>query len=243
MDVRKKVLLDLFASPSSLIPIVGGLSALILSWALEGGVATTCLGLGMAGVLAGLGIFATRLILGLEDITSRAYEYLHTEKSKKQEEALDQLERKLRKDHDPRTQEGLRELRELYRTFVGDVKAGRITRATHEILEIVEDLFRTSVERLERSYELWESAREMSGPSKEKTLQQREEVVEDVILTIRHLDKTVAQCRNLATEKKRDTLGRLREELDEAIQVARRTEERMASWEREVPTETEFEQE
>ena len=37
MDVRRKVLLDLFASPGTLLPTVGGLSALILSWAIDGG--------------------------------------------------------------------------------------------------------------------------------------------------------------------------------------------------------------
>jgi len=243
MDVRKKVLLDIFASPSSLLPIVGGLSALILSWALDGGAATTCLGLGMAGVLGGLGILATRLILGLEDITTRAYEHLHAEKIEKQEETLDQLRRRLRKDRDPRTQKALRELRELYGTFVEDVKAGKITRATHEVVEIVEELFHASVNQLQRSYELWKLAREMSGPAKEKTRQQREEVITEVIESIHHLEKTVEQFRGLATKRKRRDLSRLRGELDEAIRVARRTEERMASWEQEVPTETEFEQE
>lgn len=243
MNVRNKVLLDLFASPSSLLPIVGGLSALILSWALEGGAAATCLGLGMVGILGGLGIFATRLILGLEDITNKAYEYLHADKLKKQEEALDELQDKLRKDRDPRTQKSLRELRELYSTFVEDVNAGKITRAAHEVLEIVEELFCASVDQLKRSYELWQSARKKDEPSKEKTLQRREEVVREVVDTIQHLARTIGQFRALSTKRDRKNLSRLREELDEAIQVARKTEKRMASWEQEAYSETEFEQE
>ena len=53
MDVRKKVLLDLFASPGTLLPVVGGFSSLILSWA-AGGVSLLNF-LGIAGILGGLG--------------------------------------------------------------------------------------------------------------------------------------------------------------------------------------------
>ncbi len=243
MDVRKKVLMDMFAAPSSLLPIVGGLSALILSWALEGGGATACLGLGMVGVLGGLGILATRLILGLENITNDAYQYLHAEELTKQEESLDELCNKLKKDRDPRTQNSLRELRDLYATFAEDVKAGKIIRATHAVLEIVEELFRTAVAQLERSYELWCSARKQSGASKEKTLRKREEVIREVVDAVEHLAKTIEQCRSLAAKKDRKDLSQLRQELDEAIQVARRTEERMASWEQEPHNETPLEQE
>ncbi|MEE8450823.1 MAG: hypothetical protein V3R99_02880 [Thermoguttaceae bacterium] len=229
MDVRRKVLLDLFASPSTLLPIVGGVSALILSWAIDGGPALSMLGL--AGLLGGMGWFATRLIFGLEDITSNAYEFLHEQQRHKQEEALDDLDNRLRKDRDPRTQESLRQLRELYGKFVGDVQSGKINRSTHEILEIVEELFRTSVAQLEVSYQLWQTSRTLGKEAKQKMLAQRDEVVEEVVDTIRHLGTTIEQFFAFTRKKNKDNLGRLREELDEAIRVARRTEERMASWE------------
>ena len=229
MDVRRKVLLDLFASPATLLPTVGGLSALILSWAIEGPASLSMLGL--AGILGGMGWFATRLILGLEEITSSAYEFVHAQQREKQEEALDSLDNRLRRDRDPRTQESLRQLRELFGKFADDVEAGKINRRTHEILEIVEELFRTSVSQLEVSYQLWQTSRGLSGEAKQKMLAQRDEVVAEVVDTAGHLSTTIEQFFAFTQKKNKDNLGRLREELDEAIQVARRTEQRMASWE------------
>lgn len=239
MDVRRKVLLDLFASPSTLLPIVGGLSTLILSWAFGGSTALNLLG--VAGILGGMGWFATRLILGLEDITSKAYEFVHNQQQQKQEEALDDLDGRLRRDRDPRTQGCLRQLRDLYGRFVEDVKSGKINRGTHEILEIVEELFRTSVAQLESSYQLWQTARKLTGDAKNEVLRQREEAVTEVDDTIRHLGKTIEQFLSFTRKKNKDNLGRLRNDLDEAMRVARRTEERMASWDDKPYTETEFE--
>ena len=239
MDVRRKVLLDLFASPSTLLPTVGGLSVLILSWAIDGPAAMNMVGL--AGILGGMGWFATRLILGLKEITSEAYEFVQAQQRQKQEEALDDLDGRLRRDRDPRTQQCLRQLRDLYGRFVEDVKSGKINRSTHEIVEIVEELFRTSVTQLELSYKLWQTARKLTGDAKEKVIQQREEAVAEVDDTIRHLGTTIEQFFSFTRKKNKDNLGRLRNELDEAMRVARRTEERMASWDDKPYTETEFE--
>ena len=237
MDVRKKVLLDLFASPSTLLPIAGGLSALILSWAMEGVAAMNVVGL--VGILGGVGWFATRLIFKLEEITNNAYKYLHRQEMKKQEEALDDLDKKLAKDRNPRTQECLRELRRLYGTFVQDDQSGKINRSTHEILEIVEELFRASVAQLRVSYDLWERARNMTGDSKENTLQERDQVVREVVDTIQHLDRTIKQFASFSVKENQDKLSRLRGELDEAMRVARRTDERLAAWDQETHTKTE----
>lgn len=239
MDVRKRVLLDLFAAPSTLLPIVGGLSTLVLSWAIDGGARLNFVGL--AGILAGVGIFATRLILGLEKIAEKAYEYLHTQQLEEQQKALDELDEKLKRDRDPRTQESLRHLRHLYDALVADLRDGKIKRNTHEILKIVEELFRASVAQLERSYRLWRAARRLSGDSKEQKLREREEVIREVVEATEHLDKTIQQFRALSAKRGRKELSRLREELDEAIRVARRTEERLAEWDPATHSQTEHE--
>ena len=70
--VKKKVLLDLFGSPGAVLPIVAGMSAWVLSWAIDG---NTLLNLGgLVGVLGGAGFLATRLIFGLERITENAFQ-------------------------------------------------------------------------------------------------------------------------------------------------------------------------
>jgi len=239
MDVRKKVFLDLFAAPSTLLPLVGGLSLLIGGWALEAGAAVGFLGL--VGVLAGLGMAASRLIFGLEDITNRAYEYLHDQEWKKQEKALDKLDHKLVRDRDPRTQGALRQVRHLYTSLVEDVKTGKITRNTHEILKNVEGLFRACVAQLERSYKLWSTARSLPADARGRMLQQREQVVREVVSSVEHLDRTIEQLRGLTAGTDEQDLGQLRNELDEAIEVARRTEERLASWDKQHYAEKEYE--
>jgi hypothetical protein len=241
MDVRKKVLLDLFAPPGTLLPLVGGLTLLIGGWAVDAGAAVGFLG--MVGILAGLGMAATRLIFGLEEITNRAYEYLHHQEWEKQQKALDKLDHMLVRDGDPRTQNALREVRLLYSSLVEDVKTGKITRNTHEILQKVEGLFRACVAQLERSYELWSAARRMSGRSRQRVTQQRDEVVREVIGSVEHLGQTIERLRGVTARTEDRDLGRLRDELDEAIEVARRTEQRLASWEKHGYSEEEFEQE
>ena len=231
MDVRKKVLLDLFASPSTLIPIVGGASMLMLSWALDGGAVWNLVG--MAGILGGLGWFATRIVLGLEKITADAYEYLRSQQVRKQQENLDQLDHKLCKDRDPRTQESLRELRTVYAGFVEDVKSRKISAAAHDIVDIVDEMFVGAVGQLERSYQFWRDAKETNGGARKRMLQERDEVVNEVLETVRHLENTIGQFRSVGAKKQGKQLGRLRNELDEALRVARRTEERIASWEEE----------
>ncbi|HYW78924.1 MAG TPA: hypothetical protein VE890_05070 [Thermoguttaceae bacterium] len=228
MDVRRKVLLDLFAAPSTLLPLVGGVGVLVYSWATGGSSALNWIGL--AGILGGVGMAASRLVFGLERITNNAYQYLHTQQRRKQEEALDRLDNQLRRDRDPRTQECLRQLRELYGRFVDDVENDKINRNTHEILEVVEELFRSSVSQLEASYQLWQTSRTLGKEAKEKMLTRRDQVVEEVLATTGHLGTTIEQFFAFTREKNDDNLGRLQQELDEAIRVARRTEQRMASW-------------
>ena len=72
-EVKRKVYLDIFASPFSLLPLGGGLTALLASWAVGGNPTITMAG--VAGVLGSIGITMSRLILGVENLTEKAYEY------------------------------------------------------------------------------------------------------------------------------------------------------------------------
>ena len=110
--VRRKVWLDIFAAPTTLFPVVGGLTALMASWAIGGN--STLNIAGIAGVLGGIGILASRLILGLDKLTQDAYDYFVDRQRAEQEHSLEELDDKLVKDRDSRTQNCLRELRHLY---------------------------------------------------------------------------------------------------------------------------------
>lgn len=199
----------------------------MLSWAVDGSMLLN-LG-GLVGVLGGVGFLATRLIFGLEKITENAFQYLNDQRREAQEQALDLLEVRLRGDEDPRTQTYLRDLRTLYTDFQDDLRSGRVAGAARTVLEQVEKLFQAAVKHLEHSYHLWVTAGRMSDDARQALLEERERVVQEVQETVEHLSKTIEQFHSFRVKASEAELAKLREELDETMQVARRAEARLES--------------
>jgi hypothetical protein len=181
------------------------------------------------GVLGGVGFLATRLIFQLERITENAYQYLNEQKREAQQQALDSLETRLRSDEDPRTQTYLRHLRTLYADFQDNLRTGKVAGAARTVQEQVEKLFQAAVKHLEHSYHLWMTAGRMSGNARLALLDERERVVQEVQDTVEHLSRTIEQFHSFRVKESEVELARLREELDETMQVARRAEERLES--------------
>lgn len=223
-DVKKKVYLDIFASPGTLIPIAAGLTALMTSWAMGGNEILNFAGI--SGMLAGIGVTATRLVLGLESITRDAYDHVLRRQQHEQEESLERLHKRLLEDQDSRTQHGLRELRSLSSQLRSKVDEGQVNAAAYQVIEGVDRLFQTCVKQLEYSVELWETAQAMRGTGRDRVLQQRDELVQEVVETVDHLRMTVERFHAMTTHKNRSELARLRRELDQSMQVAREVERR-----------------
>ncbi|PQO41888.1 hypothetical protein [Blastopirellula marina] len=219
-DVKKKVLLDLFASPWVIVPLVGGLSAWLLSWGMDGN--TTLNMVGLAGVLAGMGIQASRLIFGIEDLTKKAHSYVTEQEKLAQEQKLDQLMARLKQDEDPRSEECLKRLRTLYTALALEAPHGHTATMFREK---VDQLFQAAVRQLERSLELWEKARRLPGNTSRLLLTERKKAIDEVVLTVNHLSRTVEQYHAFQLKDSDHELAKLREELDRTIEVARRTEE------------------
>ncbi len=222
-EVRRKVLLDLFASPLTLLPVVGGLTLLLAAWATRSAPLTFA---GLAGILGGIGVFASRMIFGLERLTNRAYEYVLEQQQQQQIESLRALEGKLRKDRDPRTQNLLRQLWQLYKALEKDIKAGKIPTAAHGVMDSVDRMFHVCLGHLQQSYKLWQAAQRMTGRSQENTLRQREELIQEVEQSVSHLEQTIDELQTVSSKRSKSELARLREELDETIRVAKRVEQR-----------------
>ncbi len=226
-EVKRKVLLDLFASPGTLVPIVAGISSLMYSWAVGGD--PTANTIAIVGILGGIGHFASRLVLKLEDMTQSAYEAILDRHQREQDEALDELEEKLRGDDDDRTQTCLHDLRGLYETFRSGCSEGQMVVSHHQVVSQVEQIFQASVQQLKRSLELYEFSRNLHGKAKADILAERERVIQEVIATRQHLGSTIEQFQTFATRRNQSELSRLREELDETLRVAQKTEQRMAT--------------
>lgn len=223
-DVKRKVYLDLFATPGTLLPVAGGLTAWIASWAM-GGDATLNFA-GLAGILAGVGILSTRLILGLEGITQRAYDHVLNRQHQEREAQLEKLHQRLLPDGDPRDETCLQELRHLYARVKERSQSENINAAAFSLLDGVDQMFDACVRQLEHSAELWETARTMKGPSRSNLLKQREGIIHEVCETVVHLGQTVERYHELTSHKNRSELARLRKELDQSLQLARAVEQR-----------------
>ena len=202
----------------------------MVAWAFgQGAVLLAFLGVG--GLLAGLGAMVTRWILKGDEIHKEAFEELQKEAFQKQAEVLDDLDRRLQRDDDPRTERTLRELRDLYEEFKKDMRwaAGLDTRATFEIVSKVERLFKECVKSLRRSVELWQTSEKMRTLAVKKTvLESRGELLEEIWHSLEQLKKTVDGVHLLHLQKSDKTRhAEMRQELDASLEVARRVEERM----------------
>ena len=229
-EVKRKVYLDLFASPLTLIPLAGGLTSLMASWATGGNPTLTLAGI--VGVLGSLGITISRMILGLEGITERAVSYRLEKQQKEREAALDRLFQKLQQDRDPRTETCLQQLRLLVGSLQTAAEKGNITTSAYEILDGVGNIFKQCVKQLEHSHALWETAQRMHGPAGDSLLGQRDDVVREVCQTVEEVSKKVDGYRLTETQRNQSDLAKLRRELDESIEAARRAEQRTAELER-----------
>ena len=240
-EVKRKVYLDLFASPLNLIPLAAGLTSLMASWAVGGSSALTLAGI--AGVLGSAGVTMTRMILGLEGMTEQAYNYQLEKQRQEREQALDQLLHRLQQDRDPRTENCLRELRSLYESLQTAAEKGNITTSAYEILAGMDKVFNQCVKQLEHSHALWETAQRLMGPARKSLLQQRDQVVQEVCDTVVEVGKKVDRYLLTTTQRNQSELAKVRRELDESIEAARRAEQRTAALERSARAEAmEFEE-
>lgn len=223
-SVKKKVYLDVFASPGTLLPVAGGITAMLAAWATNGSPALMFAGI--AGMLVGAGVTATRLVFGLHRITQDAYDHVVERQRMQQEESLERLNERLVNDQDSRTQNCLRNLRHLYSQLQEKVAKNSINSAAFGVIEGVDRMFRTCVEQLEHSVDLWDNAQTLSGSARQSLLQQREDLVLEICATVDHLGQTVNRFHAMTTNKNRNDLARLRKELDESMRVAREVERR-----------------
>jgi len=235
---NRKFLLGLFASPYSLVPFLVGWTDLLALWAfgLKSPPAAVA---GVALILGSLGIFLTRLALGKQTIGKKVVEEMEKEAEAERERVLNELDRKLAADGVQRTEGSLRDLRALAKAF----KNGRQwsdTVETGSVLEIlggVEQLFRHSVLSLEKTLELWYTARSMSTEeARRPIMKQRELIIADVGKSITHLGSILAHIQSLGVggDTEQSQLANVRNELDQSLEVAKAVSKRMRSLDKEL---------
>ncbi len=224
-SVKRKVLSDLFFAPSVVLPLVGGLSAALLSFAAGGSAYLTAAA--AVGILGGVGWMLTRMIFKVEDITEGAMQAALDDKLREENAALDQLARQLQTDGDHRTQDYLTLLRSLRSEFEKAAHKPGVQFRSARVREQVSLVFGAAVEQLRQSYSMWELAESLAGDARKKILHNRERVLAEIAVTIERLQATVEQFEQLVRSNDKADLAAMRDELEETMKIAKRTEERM----------------
>jgi hypothetical protein len=221
-ELRKRILREIFVAPSVVLPIVGGASAWLLSWA--GGGGSDMLNLvGLAGVLGGIGWFATRFIFQLDDISQKAMQDLAQEALQKEENHLNELQKRLATDKDPRTEQYLILLRENRADLEKLAQTPGIQIRSLEILKQARQLFWAATEQLDQSLKMYQLAEKLSGAQKQGVLAQREHCLSEARESAEHLRDAISAFRQFADKNLQRDMDSLQLELAESIQAAKRS--------------------
>lgn len=235
---KKKLILRMLSSPLTMGLFLAGATVLLAAWTfgINSGLAIFA---GIVSILGAIGVFFTRFLLGSERLGREVLEEMRQEAEMAREKALDELDRKLSADGDPRTEWSLRDLRALAKAFnEGRAKSDALSApTTFDITAGVEQLFSRCALFLERTIELWYAANNTTDPeARRPLLDQRERIIEDVGKSIKQLGGILAGLQGLGVgDASEDSdLARIREELDQSLEVAKIVDKRMKSLEREL---------
>lgn len=238
--IRKRVFLRLLGSPFVLAPLVLGSTACTAIWALGIKPAFGWFAV-LAGFLGAAGAYLTRLIFDGGRTAQAVLADLEREERQARQATLDDLDRRLTQaDNDPRPEVALRDLRELAQAF--EEFAGRADEVhlpvVVEVRSRVRQLFDQSIRSLEQTLKLGDIGLRLKLPeARQPILEQREKIVADIQASVKQLGGTLAALQRLQTgSQNQSELARLRDELDQSLQLAGRVEERLnALWDQAVP--------
>ncbi len=223
-DIRKKVFLDVFVSKSTLLPVVAGGTTALLSLATDQYL--LALG-GFAGVVAGVGIFLTKIIFNLESVTENAFNYMQEKKKAEIEGALDKLEADLTNNKD---RDQLRTLRAAYSHHKEQIKNGVVI-TSDALEEKLAKLFQGCVEQLKYSNELYNTAQTLAKDAKKAMMERREKVLTEIKDSIQCFNTIIDNMTGINTEKSTKSLSDLRDDAQSSFEIVKRTEQRVAELE------------
>lgn len=225
--LKRKIILDTIVTPFTMIPVVVGVSLLLLSEML-GAMAGF---IGVCACLFGLAAFLTNITLNLPNISKRAVQQLVESEKRQRNRNLDALDAKLLLDTDTRDQDALRNLRIIYDSFANDLEAGVIGTVPRDLLTQIETIFDTVVDQLNRQHEVWRTSRHITGDLKKRLATQRDEMIKEIEGTVANLAGVINEVRALGLKIEKSGLSKLQSRLNMQLEVAKATSERLASLE------------
>jgi hypothetical protein len=223
VDVRKRILLELLVTPSTVISFTAGISLLLIS-VVTGGAAAFA---GVCSLLVSIGSIFTNLIFNLSKIADKVRNDAESEKARIHDLEILKLDRDLVLDNDPRDQTALRNLRAIYVSFKDDLKNGKIKNAPKTMVTQIDELYLSVVHHLKSQHELWETSTKVTGDLRKKILGQRETLILEIEKSVNNLSDVTAEVRALGIKSNVGELTRLQERLDSQLNVAKEVEQLM----------------
>jgi len=230
LSLKSQVIIDLFASPVAVIPIAVGLTATLFSWAFGG---QSTLGFyGILTALAGVGAGATRFFLFKDEIIEKAFNTLDTLKEKEKQKELDDLDSRLIKDKDSRTQSALREIRALYILFHEQLRL-KVLEADEQTQEGIEKLFSECVSYLEQTLVFQKTIKALKDKKARKPIvEAREKLIIEVQEAVGRLASIIDGLRKNSVEVDTSEIKRISEELEQSLEISKKVNEQLGKIER-----------
>ena len=236
--LRKKILLNLIGNAFVILPFGIGATLAFATWLLNPEPGLLFLfASGIVGILGPIGGLITKWATGFDKLSKQALRELQQDVQRGQEHQLDVLDKQLRTDGDDRTQKMLSDLRALHESFRAEVienawPSSVPANVAFELAYKVEQLFHESVNCLKETLKFIEKTRNAKTETVRKSiLQQRERIITEVQKTIVHLSQTYGEMLTLGTNSDDTTLSKLRNELDEKIEFARKVDQSVREFE------------
>lgn len=225
---RQKFALRLAGHPVTILPLLGGATALCLGWAVS---APSAMFAGVAGIVIAAGALVTRAGFLGKQIAQQLNSELQEQEHLNTEAALDRFRAKLASDNDTRDERLLDQLRELVRAFKrNSTWASRVNPVSvAEISGGVEELFRACVKKLDDAFELLGTARTSPVSAVRRALeQQRKQILDEVEASAEQLAELLTSVYTLGTgsDVRRATTD-VQGQLQRSLEVARRVDEQM----------------
>lgn len=152
---------------------------------------------------------------------------LAEEALQKEEKHLNELQKRLANDRDPRTEQYLILLRENRTELERIARTPGIELRSLEIVKQARQLFWAASDQLDQSMKMYELAQKLNGVEKQGVLAQRERCLEEARESSEHLSAAIATFRQFADKTLERDMDTLQLELAESIRAAKRSEERM----------------
>ena len=213
------VIVELIGAPWVVFPFLIGFTGLMLNWALApstfGGVFS----------YAGYGGLAVSFVTLVMQVLHRGGSLVEQQKLAKQQAELNSLQRELDvlddrlvRDEDVRTQQCLRDIRQLYTNLRPSTNDAEGDTEGHVGLAEIEKLFRACVKQLSHTYDLWNAAQTMKGESRREAERDRERLLGEVFAAAEQLGAVVKQFHLRKGSENREELSRLTDQLNRQME-------------------------